>query len=155
MVQDSSRKIFMPDTSQMVPFKPQFKWIIGEHRVSGGSFPLPVAAIALCQSLPPPDCYQGPFVMVDRLMDVFMTMKLPHSLLPENSNDVNGTDRIPSFVSANSNFVKNSQFMSGFHEQISRNKVSRSRSDDEDETIIPPPMNIYTERQLKKLKHLF
>ena len=166
------KKIFTPDTSQMVPFKPKFKWIVGEHRVSGGTFPIPPAASALCQTLPPPDCYQGPFVMVDRLMDVFMTMKLPNSLLPGNDN----SERVPSLVSANANFVKNSPFMCGFQEQamdINKNrsnisienvihetnkrfrlaKHGGSKSDDEEDTIVPAPMDdIYRQRQKNKFK---
>ena len=71
-----------PDTSQMVPFKPKFKWIVGEHRLPGGGFPLPPAAEVLCQSIPPPDSFQGPFVIVDRLMESFINMRLPNEYIP-------------------------------------------------------------------------
>ncbi len=66
-----------PDFSQMVPFKPKMRWIPGEHRMPGGGFPLPPAAEALCLSLPPPVSFNGPFVMLDRLMEEFVRMKLP------------------------------------------------------------------------------
>ena len=75
-------KKLRPDTSQMVPFKPKFKWIAGEHRLPGGGFPLPPAAELLCQALPPPDSFQGPFVIVDRLMDSLMNMRLPNEYIP-------------------------------------------------------------------------
>ena len=171
-----TKKVFKPDTSQMVPFKPKFRWLVGEHRVSGGGFPLPPAVSALCQTLPPPDCYQGPFVMVDRLMDVFMTMTLPHASLPEASINVNGAERVPSLIYANSN-VKNFPSVSSIQEHvtdINRNRFNnaadnvlletnkrirlakhggcKSKSDDEDESIIPAPMNdLYRQRQQKKL----
>ena len=38
-------KMATPDISQMVPFKPKFKWIVGEHRLPGGGFPLPPSAL--------------------------------------------------------------------------------------------------------------
>merc|ERR1712218_166397 len=75
-------KIARPDISQMIPFKPKFKWVAGEHRLPGGGFPLPPAAEVLCQSLPPPDSFQGPFVVVDRLMDSFKHMRLPNDYTP-------------------------------------------------------------------------
>ena len=77
-----SIKTFKPDTSQMVPFKPKFKWVQGEHRLPGGGFPLPPAAEVLCQILPPPDSFQGPFVQVDRMMESFMNMRLPNEYIP-------------------------------------------------------------------------
>ena len=66
-----------PDFSQMVPYKPKFIWYPGEHRMPGGEFPFPPAVADLCQFMPPPASFQGPFVMVDRLMDVFAKMQLP------------------------------------------------------------------------------
>jgi len=70
-----------PDTSQMVPFKPKFKWFAGEHRLPGGGFPIPQAAAELCQKLPPPQCFQGPFVIVDRLVESFMSMQLANEFI--------------------------------------------------------------------------
>ena len=32
---------------------------------------MPLAAAEFCRVLPPPVCYEGPFVIVDRLMEVF------------------------------------------------------------------------------------
>ena len=36
----------------------------------GGGFPLPPAAQELCQSLPPPNCFHGPHVVVEKLCEV-------------------------------------------------------------------------------------
>ncbi len=53
---------------------------MGEHRVPGGGFPLPLAAAELCQRLPPPESFNGPFVIVDRLIEVFSKMFLPDEM---------------------------------------------------------------------------
>ena len=89
-------KLPRPDTSQMVPFKPKFKWIQGEHRLPGGGFPLPPSAEVLCQSLPPPDSFQGPFVIVDRMMESFMNMRLPNEYIPPSltANDYSHSPRL-------------------------------------------------------------
>lgn len=146
-----TKKIYTPDTSQMVPFKPKFKWIVGGHRLPGGDFPLPPATHALCQSLPPPDCFQGPFVVVDRLMDVFMTMDLP--------NDIS-----PSVIPATSNFqasktldnnsnITNSSAGRAIGDRIKRRHLSKndSRSDEEEANTTAPMHDVYIQRQKKKL----
>ena len=61
----------------MVPFKPKVVWKPGEHIVPGGSFPLPPAAQDLCQVLPPPSSFTGPFVVIDKLCDIFDKIRLP------------------------------------------------------------------------------
>ena len=43
-------------------FQPSFNWIPGEHRVPGGTFPMPPLAADFCARLPPPRCYQGMLV---------------------------------------------------------------------------------------------
>jgi hypothetical protein len=53
------------------------KWIPGEHKVPGGGFPLPPLSAELCQILPPPTSFNGPFVIVDRLIEIFNKMDLP------------------------------------------------------------------------------
>lgn len=60
-----------PDFSQMIPFKPKSNAYPGEHPITGGTFPQPPALAALCAQLPPPVCFQGPFVAVDQLIDTF------------------------------------------------------------------------------------
>lgn len=179
------KKIFKPDTTQMVPFKPKFKWIVGEHRVPGGSFPLPPAANALCQILPPPDCFQGPFVVVDRIMDVFMTMHLPNEYNPTclSDNRVNGNTNNLSTVSSTTQSTHLNQKAENntFNGQerakifdVNRNRsispvgialveankrIRRSingrpeaRSDDEEDTNTPAPLNdIYRQRQQSKM----
>ena len=172
-----SKDILRPDVFQMVPFKPKFKWITGEHRLPGGGFPLPPAAELLCQTLPPPDSFQGPFVVVDRLMDVFMNMRLPSDFV---SPSFNGNGMAPSsrlFDTAKSaswsatvapthlsgtgdGGVRDSRSMSpsgSIAEKRRRTSKSRSReprgSDDDDDSNLSAPANdIYRQRQQKRMK---
>uniref|UniRef100_A0A8R1XKN9 Suf domain-containing protein n=1 Tax=Onchocerca volvulus TaxID=6282 RepID=A0A8R1XKN9_ONCVO len=58
-----------PDTDQMIPFKPKLNTNASYHPIPGGVFPPPAAAAQLMQILPPPYCFNGPFVSVDLLMD--------------------------------------------------------------------------------------
>ena len=63
--------------------QPKFNWIPGEHRMPGGGFPLPLAAAELCTVLPPPTSYHGPFVITDRLIEVFEKLSLPEEFKGE------------------------------------------------------------------------
>merc|ERR1719500_2538076 len=76
-----------PDISQMVPFKPKVAWRPGEFMLPGGSFPLPPAAQDLCQLLPPPGCFQGPHVVVQKLCDVFNSLRLPDTFTPSSTGE--------------------------------------------------------------------
>lgn len=76
---DDDTAIPRPDTSQMIPYKPKANPLPGEHPVPGGSFPMPPAVAHLCTLLPPPNCFRGPFVHVDHLMDIFNRIQLPDS----------------------------------------------------------------------------
>ncbi|VDK73511.1 unnamed protein product [Litomosoides sigmodontis] len=58
-----------PDTDQMIPFKPKLNTNTSYHPVPGGVFPPPAAAAQLMQMLPPPWCFNGPFVSIDLLME--------------------------------------------------------------------------------------
>ena len=66
-----------PDFSQMIPYKPKTNPFPGEHPLPGGTFPQPPALAVLCSILPPPNCFQGPFVAIDLLIDVFNRIQLP------------------------------------------------------------------------------
>ena len=49
----------------------------------GGGFPLPPAAQELCQILPPPNCFHGPHVVVEKLCEVsdwHLEVFFPHQL---------------------------------------------------------------------------
>ncbi|KAF9807427.1 hypothetical protein SFRURICE_005385 [Spodoptera frugiperda] len=74
---DPNKDIARPDTSQMIPYKPKVNPLPGEHPIPGGTFPLPPAAAQLCTMMPPPSSYRGPFVAIDRLMQLFNRISLP------------------------------------------------------------------------------
>lgn len=38
---------------------------------------MPPAAAELCQILPPPECFNGPFVVTERLCEIFNKVHLP------------------------------------------------------------------------------
>ena len=76
----SDQDIVRPDYSQMVPFKPKVNWRPGEFMLPGGSFPPPPSAGDLLKLLPPPSCFQGPHVIVDRLMETFAKIRLPDKM---------------------------------------------------------------------------
>ena len=64
----------------MVPFNPKVNWRPGEFMLPGGAFPPPPAAGDLMKLLPPPSCFQGPHVIVDRLMETFAKIRLPDKM---------------------------------------------------------------------------
>lgn len=66
-----------PDFTQMIPFKPKANAYNGEHQLPGGMFPQPPVVGYLCSILPPPNCFMGPFVAIDQLIDVFNRIQLP------------------------------------------------------------------------------
>lgn len=68
-----------PDFSQMIPYKPKATTFPGEHPLAGGTFPQPPALAALCSMLPPPNCFRGPFVAIDLMIDIFNRIQLPES----------------------------------------------------------------------------
>lgn len=71
-----------PDFSQMIPYKPKANAYPGEHPLPGGTFPQPPALATLCSILPPPNCFRGPFVAIDQLIDVFNRIQLPDGIYP-------------------------------------------------------------------------
>ncbi|CAB4070481.1 CSTF3 [Lepeophtheirus salmonis] len=74
-----TENVARPDVSQMIPFKPKSRWVPGEHPMPGGGFPLPPSVSDLCQLLPPPSSFNGPFVIIDRMLDIFKNIQLPDS----------------------------------------------------------------------------
>ena len=70
-----------PDVQQMLPFKPKAYARTGSHPVSGGEFPPPPVASHLLKLIPPPNCYHGPFVRVEALMELILNCQLPEELL--------------------------------------------------------------------------
>lgn len=66
-----------PDFAQMLPFKPKAFPRTDSHPVEGGEFPPPAAASDLLRRLPPPECFHGPFVQMDRFLEHFLELEIP------------------------------------------------------------------------------
>jgi cleavage stimulation factor subunit 3 len=99
----TTSSMFTPDPKQMVPFKPRImtfsefvvyysvllihisfradifnSCISGSYvPLSGGIFAPPPAVGHLMQQLPPPNCFTGPHVMIDALMETLRLYKMP------------------------------------------------------------------------------
>ncbi|KAL3317779.1 Cleavage stimulation factor subunit 3 [Cichlidogyrus casuarinus] len=76
-----------PDTSQMLPFKPKAYPRSGSHVVPGGEFPPPPAASSLVKLLPPPECFHGPFVNINKFMDHMLELELPEDYFSQILNE--------------------------------------------------------------------
>ena len=74
---EEDKKVAKPDVTQMIPFKPKLHWRHSDPGVPGGDFPYPPAVEVVLRRLPPPHCYQGPDVMIDKMMHSFAMMPLP------------------------------------------------------------------------------
>jgi hypothetical protein len=55
--------------------------------VPGGGFPLPPAAAELASQLPPPTSFKGPYVIIDKLCDIFDKIRLPDTFQPASGAD--------------------------------------------------------------------
>jgi len=130
-----------PDFSQMVPFKPKVNYRPGEFMVPGGVFPLPPTAAELNQQMPPPYCFKGPFVKIDKLCEMFDRIKLPDLPISTGTepNSINLFD-----------LAKSVQWIGG----DDKKRKSHSKFDDsDDESNVSAPTNdIYRMRQQKKIK---
>ncbi|CAH1403956.1 unnamed protein product [Nezara viridula] len=140
----TQRLIPRPDVSQMIPFKPKLSAYPGEHPVPGGAFPMPPAVGHLCSLLPPPQCFHGPFVAVDRLIDIFSKIQLPDT--PPVPQGDNGCDtRLFDLAKSVHWIVDNDEGGT-----VKRRKLGDD-SDDE-ENMAPPINDIYRLRQQKRVK---
>nr|CAD7195742.1 unnamed protein product [Timema douglasi]CAD7257461.1 unnamed protein product [Timema shepardi]CAD7403740.1 unnamed protein product [Timema poppensis] len=159
--EEETNHIPRPDFSQMIPFKPKAQAVPGDHPVPGGIFPHPPAVAQLCTLLPPPDCFHGPFVSVDSIMDIFNKIQLPDTPpLPsgDNDNDVKLFDLAKSIHW----IVDDSQDGSisvppNLNTQKRRRRALNDRSmmdDSEDDDLAgaPPVNDIYRARQQKRVK---
>ncbi|CAF1033907.1 unnamed protein product [Brachionus calyciflorus] len=128
----------IPDISQMMPFKPVRNILPGMmHSIAGGVFPFPPAVTELVKRLPPPNTYEGPFVIIDELIRKFQESEIVE-------------DFQPLYIHINGEPIRE------FEHLISGPIISHKRafanagSDDED-TKKGKSMDIYKQRQYKKL----
>lgn len=134
-----------PALDQMLPFKPQAFAPAGSHPVQGGVFPIPLAAGQVLTKLPPPICFQGPFVKVDELMRLIAECHIPEIVREEpvqngnNANDAQDND-------------KSQKRKRGTQGGKAGLLAGGEDSDDDEEDIAAPAHDIYRSRQQKRVK---
>ena len=132
-----------PDFSQMVPFKPKVSWRPGI--VPGGEFPPPPAAQDLLKILPPPSCFQGPHVMVDKLLEKFNQIRLSETLHITGGGESHSTKLF--------DLARSVQWIVDGDHGRKRKSVGRGDDDSDDDSNLSAPSNdIYRSRQKKKIK---
>ncbi|XP_035900462.1 protein suppressor of forked [Anopheles stephensi] len=143
-------QIARPDFSHMIPYKPKPNAYPGEHPVPGGAFPQPTALAALCAILPPPISFQGPFVAVDKLIEVFDRIQLPE--VPPPPSDSTADSRLFELAKSVHWIVDDSIYAS--EGGLRRRRMAPGGEDSDDEAVAPaPPANdIYRLRQQKRFK---
>ncbi|XP_070535055.1 cleavage stimulation factor subunit 3-like [Ptychodera flava] len=128
-----------PDLHQMIPFKPRQYPPVGAHPVPGGVFPLPPSASQVLTILPPPICFQGPFVKVDDLIQSIADCQIPEVAADEPTE--NG-------VTAEKDLNTDQDPKKRKREGL----VGGDDSDDEDNVMQAPVHDIYRSRQQKRVK---
>ncbi|KAL8606799.1 hypothetical protein ACOMHN_049628 [Nucella lapillus] len=133
-----------PDLDHLLPFKPRAIVPPGSHPVLGGVFPPPPAAAALLQILPPPQCFSGPQVQMDKFIEHMTNVKLPSGPLGI-PNGTDGIFRIDPGTQFSVDIVMGSR---------KRRHTENEESDEEgvDNSITAPVNDIYRSRQQKKVK---
>lgn len=172
VIEDSSPVLPRPDFGQMIPYKPKANTYPGEHPIPGGIFPQPPALAQLCSRLPPPICFHGPFVIIDKLADIFNRMQLPDGNEPILLFQFLSPSKIiflisilaPVTATETGLDVKLFDLAKSVHWIIDENQTTndglkRRRivpggddSDDETQGPAPPPNDIYRLRQQKRMK---
>ena len=132
-------EVARPDVAQMTPFKPSVNWYPGEHRIPGGVFPMPPAASDLCTRLPPPTCFEGPFVVLDHLLRTMATANLNPVSVKEPKEAMEKPGGKETSASNNS------------HGNKRKHSRDRDFSDNEEEDYIPTN-DLYRKRQQRRIK---
>ncbi|XP_026322588.1 protein suppressor of forked [Hyposmocoma kahamanoa] len=146
---DPNKDILRPDTNQMIPYKPKSNPLPGEHPIPGGTFPVPPAAAHLCTLMPPPSSYRGPFVAVDRLMQLFNRISLPDK--PPPPTQENGCDTKLFDLARSVHWIVDDDGITTISNKARRRKAGED-SDDDDLGVAPPVNDIYRQRQQKRVK---
>lgn len=145
---DPMKDIARPDTNQMIPYKPKINPLPGEHIISGGTFPMPPAVAHLCTLMPPPNCFRGPFVIIDVLIDIFNMISLPDKP-PIPTNENGGESRLFDLAQSVHWIVDDDGI--GVSTKSRRRRLNDD-SDDDDSAFAPPVNDIYRQRHQKRAK---
>ena len=96
------------------------------NAVPGGHFPLPSGVAALMPLLPPPDSFQGPFVVIDELVELIVHCSIPDLPTSNQAPDTGVT-------------------------QGQKRQREGGEGSDEDGDIAPPSHDLYRSRQQKRI----
>ncbi|GLH16733.1 Protein suppressor of forked [Gryllus bimaculatus] len=148
-----------PDFSQMIPFKPQSNALPGCCPAGDEGFQIPPAVAHLCEALPPPEHYWGPYVDVDAMIETFKKIQLPETLLLPDIDNGCTTKLFDTAKSAlwileknGGRMVSKPQIRTASKDQQPREETLFVDSEDEDQNFVPPATDIYRVRQKRKMK---
>ncbi|CAF4947704.1 unnamed protein product [Rotaria sp. Silwood1] len=132
-----------PDIKHMMPFRPTRNPLPGSHPTPGGVFPLPDTALYLVKVLPPSRNFEGPFVIIDELMERIARITIPDTFEPIR-------------ISIQGEIVRDLDPTNTNNGQQSR-KTGHGDSDDEEQQAPlnvseRSTMDIYRQRQQKRVK---
>ncbi|CAF1348875.1 unnamed protein product [Didymodactylos carnosus] len=128
-----------PDIKHMMPYRPTRNVLPGSHPTPGGVFPLPDTALYLVKVLPPPRNFEGPFVIIDELMEKIARAIIPDTYEPVRVN-INGEAIRENDMNLHTTNIKKT---SGGHD---------SDEEDQNNSQSGAPMDIYRQRQQKRVK---
>jgi len=134
------RGVARPDFAHMVPYNPLPSSSMRANAMFG--YPIPAAAAEILMNMPPPHCFQGPFVNVDALIKV----------ITEKS-----ANTFEEMIEKMSDDVSVEQYMQDNHPRPEKSrKRGHTEGDDEEEmetssTAPPPVFDVYRLRQQRRL----
>jgi cleavage stimulation factor subunit 3 len=122
------------------------------NTIAGGIFSLPMAVTDLVKRLPPPHTFEGPFVIIDELINIFQESEFSDEFQPNyvyiNGEPIREFEHLGGSVSAP--VASAQQISTSLKRQLPGSGINNSNSDDEDSKKAKL-MDIYKERQYKKL----
>uniref|UniRef100_A0A5S6R570 Suf domain-containing protein n=1 Tax=Trichuris muris TaxID=70415 RepID=A0A5S6R570_TRIMR len=148
-----SSAIVQPDLSHMIPFKPRRICRGFFHPVPGGDFPPPPSTTRILSMIPPPRCFDGPFVKVDELLsklrDFDLSTSSAESEAAEKANNRERNDLLRQ--TAYPSRAADREIAYGVH--LTSNAVSKVAEQDDEKLMVysPPVHDIYLRRRQKKL----
>lgn len=147
-----------PNPAKMFPFKPNRNAFSGLQPIAGGGlFLFPSCFSEMVKRLPPPTCFDGPYVMIDDFLNHFKNLDLPedyqtfYNKLNESQNE---NKQLPSLSKIQSN-NRETQFFNILSTKRPYQQNGDTNSDDDDNLAsIHIDNNIYKQRhQKKQIKH--
>lgn len=142
----------VPDITQMLPFKPVRNALPVLQSIAGGVFPFPPAITELVKRLPPPNTFVGPFVKIDDLLKQIQSTEF-------RNDNIMTEDFQLAYVYLNGEPIRELEHLSNIQQTLTSNQIgyknrnaNNPRDDeDDDDSKKGKTMDIYKQRQYKKL----